>query len=62
MKCCEIVFSKILKIQYSLFDDIPCREEMICMSHIGSNFEAKFILANCGIVYGIMHGLLMDSK
>jgi hypothetical protein len=58
MKCCEMLFSKILKTDHSLFDDIPCKEEMICTSHIGSNFEAKFILANCEIVYGIMHGQL----
>lgn len=51
MKCCKILFSKILKTQHSLFDDIPCREEMIRLSGI---LVAKSVLANRGTVLGIM--------
>ena len=47
MKCCEILFSKI-KTEHSLFDDIPCIEEMICMSGASVLIVAKSILANHG--------------
>ena len=47
MKCCEILFSKI-KTEHSLIDDIPCTEEMICMSGALVLIVAKSILANHG--------------
>jgi hypothetical protein len=54
MKFCEILFSKILKTYHSLLEDIPWREEMICMSGTLVLIVAKSVLANRGIVLGIM--------
>jgi hypothetical protein len=54
MKCCEILFSKILMTEHSLFDDIPCRQEMICMSGTLVLIVAKSVLTNRGIVNGNM--------
>jgi hypothetical protein len=57
MKCCEILFSKI-KTEHSLFDDIPCKEEMICMSGASMLIVAKSILANHGIMAWSIDGQL----
>jgi hypothetical protein len=59
MKCCEILFSKILMTEHSLFDDIPCRQEMICMSGTLVLIVAKSVLTNRGIVNGNMAWNLM---
>jgi hypothetical protein len=61
MRRCEIWFSKILKTQHSLVGDIPCREEMICMSGILVLIVAKSVLAIRGIVLGIMTWII-DGK
>ena len=53
MKCCKILFSKILETKHSLFDDIPWRKEMICMSGALVLIVAKSVLANRGFVHGI---------
>jgi hypothetical protein len=49
MNFCEMLFSKILKADHSLFDDIHWRDEMICMI-----IAAKSVLANRGIVLRII--------
>ena len=54
MKCCKILFSKILETKHSLFDDIPWREEMICMSDTLVLIVDKSVPANYGIVYWTM--------
>jgi hypothetical protein len=54
MKCCEILFSKILNADHSLFDDILWREEVICILCALVLSVAKSVLANRGIVDGIM--------
>jgi hypothetical protein len=51
MKLCEMLFSKILKTDHSLFDDTPCREEV---GHKLVLIVAESILANRCIVHGIM--------
>jgi hypothetical protein len=49
-----MLFSKILKTAHSLLDNIPWREEMICMLGILVLIVAKSVLADRGIVLGIM--------
>jgi hypothetical protein len=49
MRRYEILFSKILKTDHRLFHDIPCREEMICMSGTLVLIVAKSVLANHGM-------------
>jgi hypothetical protein len=50
MRRCEVLFSKILKTQHSLVGDIPCREEMICMSGILVLIVAKSVFGKCRLV------------
>ena len=54
MKFCEMLFSEILNADHSLFDAIHWREEMICKSGALVVIVAKSVLANRGIVHGIM--------
>jgi hypothetical protein len=53
MRRCEMLLSKILKAEDSLFDDIPRRKEMICMSGGLVLIVAISVLANRGLVNGL---------